>query len=87
MGAVEDLSIDEIKTQFETNVFGAIRIIHSVIPVMRKQRSGTIFLGRTTAKGNSIFSSQISSFTTLVGSVSIPMKGWRSGRRRGRISC
>ena len=42
MGAVEDLSIDEIKTQFETNVFGTVRVIHSVIPVMRNQRSGTI---------------------------------------------
>jgi len=42
MGSVEDSSLDEIKAQFETNFFGAIRVIKEVIPIMRKQRSGTI---------------------------------------------
>jgi NAD(P)-dependent dehydrogenase (short-subunit alcohol dehydrogenase family) len=42
VGAFEDLSIDEIKTQYETNVFGLIRTTQSVLPIMRKQRSGLI---------------------------------------------
>jgi NAD(P)-dependent dehydrogenase (short-subunit alcohol dehydrogenase family) len=42
LGALEDLSIEEIKAQFETNFFGAIRITHQVLPVMRKHNSGTI---------------------------------------------
>ena len=42
MGSVEDSSLDEIKAQFETNFFGAIRVMQKVIPIMRKQRSGTI---------------------------------------------
>ena len=42
MGSVEESSLDEIKAQFETNFFGAIRVIKEVIPIMRKQRSGTI---------------------------------------------
>jgi NAD(P)-dependent dehydrogenase (short-subunit alcohol dehydrogenase family) len=42
VGAFEDLSIDEIKTQYETNVFGLIRTTQAVLPVMRKQRSGLI---------------------------------------------
>jgi NAD(P)-dependent dehydrogenase (short-subunit alcohol dehydrogenase family) len=42
VGALEDLSMDEIKAQFETNVFGAIRIMKAVLPIMRKQKGGTI---------------------------------------------
>jgi len=42
MGAVEDLSIDEFKSQFETNFFGVIRVTKEVIPIMRNQGSGNI---------------------------------------------
>jgi len=42
VGAIEDLTMNEIKAQFETNLFGVIRVIQSVLPVMRKQQSGTI---------------------------------------------
>jgi NAD(P)-dependent dehydrogenase (short-subunit alcohol dehydrogenase family) len=41
-GALEDLSIAEMKAEFETNFFGVIRVTQQVIPVMRKQKSGTI---------------------------------------------
>jgi NAD(P)-dependent dehydrogenase (short-subunit alcohol dehydrogenase family) len=41
-GALEDLSMDEIKDQFETNLFGLMRVTQSVLPAMRKQRSGRI---------------------------------------------
>ena len=42
VGPLEDLSIQEFKEQFETNVFGVIRVTKSVLPIMRKQRHGTI---------------------------------------------
>ena len=41
-GPLEESSLDEIKQQFETNVFGVIRTTKAVIPTMRKQGNGTI---------------------------------------------
>src|ERR687892_2565958 len=41
-GSLEESSLDEIKQQFETNVFGVIRTTKAVIPTMRKQGNGTI---------------------------------------------
>jgi NAD(P)-dependent dehydrogenase (short-subunit alcohol dehydrogenase family) len=41
-GAFEDSSMNEIKSQYETNVFGLIRVTQAVLPAMRKQDSGTI---------------------------------------------
>jgi NAD(P)-dependent dehydrogenase (short-subunit alcohol dehydrogenase family) len=40
VGAFEDLSVEEIKAQFETNLYGVIRVTQQVLPVMRKQNSG-----------------------------------------------
>jgi NAD(P)-dependent dehydrogenase (short-subunit alcohol dehydrogenase family) len=41
-GSLEESNIEEIKQQFETNVFGVIRSTKAVIPTMRNQGSGTI---------------------------------------------
>jgi NAD(P)-dependent dehydrogenase (short-subunit alcohol dehydrogenase family) len=41
-GAFEDLAIEEIKAQYETNLFGLIRTSQAVLPIMREQKSGTI---------------------------------------------
>lgn len=41
-GCLEDLSMDDLKAQFETNFFGVVRVSQEVIPIMRKQKSGTI---------------------------------------------
>src|SRR5215213_658577 len=41
-GAFEDLAIEEIKAQYETNLFGLIRTTQAVLPIMRKQKSGVI---------------------------------------------
>jgi len=42
MGSVEESSLDEIKAQFETNLFGSIRVMQKILPIMRKQMNGTI---------------------------------------------
>ncbi len=41
-GAVEDLSRDVLRQQFETNVFGTHELTNLVLPVMRKQGHGRI---------------------------------------------
>jgi NAD(P)-dependent dehydrogenase (short-subunit alcohol dehydrogenase family) len=38
-GSLEDISIEEVKAQFETNFFGVIRVTQQVLPVMRKQNN------------------------------------------------
>ena len=41
-GAVEDISIEDARRQFDVNLFGLARITQLVLPHMRKQRSGKI---------------------------------------------
>jgi NAD(P)-dependent dehydrogenase (short-subunit alcohol dehydrogenase family) len=41
-GPVEDVPIDWVKSLFETNYLGAIRMIQAVLPGMRERRSGAI---------------------------------------------
>lgn len=42
MGALEDVPMDQAQTQFDVNLFGAARLIQSVLPMMRQQHSGRI---------------------------------------------
>jgi NAD(P)-dependent dehydrogenase (short-subunit alcohol dehydrogenase family) len=41
-GAVEDVSLDEWRSQFEVNFFGAIALLQAVLPAMRAARRGTV---------------------------------------------
>lgn len=41
-GALEENSISDAQAQFETNVFGALRLINAVLPIMRQQGHGHI---------------------------------------------
>lgn len=59
-GAIEDLPMDKIIKQFETNFFGMVRVVKSVLPIMRSQRSGTIvnissMVGRVAMPLNSVY--------------------------------
>lgn len=52
-GAIEDVSIDEGRRQFEVNVFGAMALTQLVLPHMREQKSGTIV--NITSMGGKIY--------------------------------
>lgn len=74
-GFAEDIKLEELRLQFETNFFGAVAMTKAVLPTMRKQRSGHII--------------QISSIGGLQGSISVSsysaskhaLEGWTESLR------
>jgi short-subunit dehydrogenase len=68
-GAFEDLAMEEIKAQYETNLFGVMRVTQAVLPIMRKQKSGMIVnissgAGRFGLPGQSTYVSTLSESMT-----------------------
>ncbi|HHJ18627.1 MAG TPA: SDR family NAD(P)-dependent oxidoreductase, partial [Gammaproteobacteria bacterium] len=41
-GAVEDLTREALRAQFETNLFGTLELTNQIIPIMRQQGAGRI---------------------------------------------
>ena len=41
-GPIEKVPLDEVKRMFETNVFGALRMVQAVLPSMRSRGGGTV---------------------------------------------
>jgi NAD(P)-dependent dehydrogenase (short-subunit alcohol dehydrogenase family) len=44
MAAVEEIAMADFKQQFETNLFGVLRVTQAVLPNMRQRRSGRILM-------------------------------------------
>ncbi|KAJ5491866.1 Short-chain dehydrogenase/reductase SDR [Penicillium expansum] len=42
LGSIEDMSEAEIEAQFNTNVYGPVRVLKGVLPFMRARKSGTV---------------------------------------------
>jgi NAD(P)-dependent dehydrogenase (short-subunit alcohol dehydrogenase family) len=44
LGVVEELRLSDFRRQFETNLFGVVRVTKAVVPHMRARRSGRILM-------------------------------------------
>jgi NAD(P)-dependent dehydrogenase (short-subunit alcohol dehydrogenase family) len=74
-GFAEDIKLDELRRQFETNFFGAVAMTKAALPTMRRQHSGHVI--------------QISSIAGLHGSVTVSsyaaskhaLEGWSESLR------
>jgi NAD(P)-dependent dehydrogenase (short-subunit alcohol dehydrogenase family) len=74
-GFAEDIKLDELRLQFETNFFGAVAMTKAALPTMRRQRSGHII--------------QVSSIGGLQGSLTVSsyaaskhaLEGWSESLR------
>jgi NAD(P)-dependent dehydrogenase (short-subunit alcohol dehydrogenase family) len=61
-GALEELSMEEIRDQYDVNVFGMLNVIKASLPLLRQQRSGhflnlSSIVGLTAMAGLGIYSS------------------------------
>jgi NAD(P)-dependent dehydrogenase (short-subunit alcohol dehydrogenase family) len=59
-GPLEEMTVEDLKDQFETNVYGPFRLITALLPVMRKRGSGVIVnvssvAGRVAAPLNGLY--------------------------------
>lgn len=73
-GAVEEVSVDDIKDQFETNVYGPLRLMLGVLPGMRNRGSGVIVnvssvAGRVAAPLNGLYAASKFALEALTESV------------------
>ena len=74
-GFAEDIKLDELRLQFETNFFGTVAMTKAALPTMRRQRSGHII--------------QVSSIVGLHGAVTVSsysaskhaLEGWSESLR------
>jgi NAD(P)-dependent dehydrogenase (short-subunit alcohol dehydrogenase family) len=74
-GFAEDMKLDEIRLQFETNFFGHVAVTQTVLPTMRQQRSGHIIMISSISGLHGVFS--ISSYAAA----KFALEGWSESLR------
>jgi len=74
-GFAEDIKLEELRMQFDTNFFGTVALTQAVLPVMRRQRSGHIIMVSSIAGLHGTFS--ISSYSASKHA----LEGWTESLR------
>ena len=74
-GFAEDMKLDEIRLQFETNFFGHVAMTQAVLPTMRQQRSGHVIMISSISGLHGVFS--ISSYAAA----KFALEGWSESLR------
>ena len=74
-GFAEDLLLEELRQQFETNFFGAVSVTKAALPIMRRQRSGHIIM--VSSIGGRISAPVIGAYD----SSKFALEGWRESLR------
>jgi NAD(P)-dependent dehydrogenase (short-subunit alcohol dehydrogenase family) len=69
-GFAEDISLDELRQQMETNFFGHVAVTRAVLPAMREQRFGHIIM--VSSEGGRMGSPALSSYAAS----KFALEGW-----------
>ena len=80
VGAIEDISTDILKEQFETNVFGLHECTRQIIPIMREQGRGKIIqhssvLGLVSLFGRGAYNASKYAIEGLTDTLRLELKG------------
>jgi len=80
-GAIEQVPMEAVRRQFETNVFGAIRMAQLVLPAMRGQRWGKIVNvgsmgGRVTFPGGGLYHATKYSLEAISDALRFEVRGF-----------
>lgn len=76
LGWFENTSMEQIRRQFETNVFGAMQVTRAILPMMRAQRSGHVFTISSIAGLVSVAG------TCVYAASKFAVEGWMEGLTR-----
>jgi short-subunit dehydrogenase len=70
-GAVEDITMNDLRNQFETNFFGLVGFTKKILPIMMQQGNG----GAGKIGGGSAAQGRIVNISSLAGLISLPLIG------------
>lgn len=79
-GNIEELSDEEVRRNFEINIFYGLNVMKAVLPYMKEQRSGHIFnlssLGRMNGAGLGIYRATEAAMIAILESLAIEVQSY-----------